>query len=1105
MVKKFLAFLVCFYPLLCFAGDVYVDGQTNDGHVIQNSGATISQQPVLNFKDGLIASNVSGKTTVTADTGYITATLDTVYLRLDASNDPMTGDVNMGTNDITGATQITAGDYVASSGGWFSAYEPGGGPEYAAYYHDGAGAVFSANNGNISLVAPTSNNVELAVGDTIGVNKVSIQDSTLAEVASIDSDGNADFGSGTVVTNGNITTTGTLTANIVSGDTVVQRGATLDTVYLELDGSNANTNINVGAYSFTTTDILSAGADADTAHILGRLRFGYIDPLWTDIGVISHYDRFNTTDFALAQDATGNTYLNTANFLYFLTNGANYFGRMYMAGGTDKTFHLNTDTTLAIGGAFGSERVEITQSGTNPTILDIDTDYSNLRIDLHGDMYVDDTMILSSGSITDSSGAISFGNENLYTTGIVSADTVIQNGATLDSVFLKLDASNDPMTGSIDMGTNDITNATQITATTFTGALTGNVTGNASGSSGSCTGNSATTSFMSGLSDPGANTIVGWDDTDNAHKFLTIGTGLTYTHASHTLSADAGSSDITSVGDVATGAAFDGTQGTTLTFNNAGGDGILSYDGTDFNIDKSFSLGVAGVRLSSDGDGTLTMLGLGNGFDESLTWNLDDKENMVFVSSDTGVSKIDFGSIILQGKFNSSDNVAGASATAGGFTFKDGLYTSGSGGSSLGDNTLFVGTGCIYTTIQAALDAAAAGDTILVAEGTYTEQITFGDDYVTLKALGSKENTTITQAADVLVNFGTKEGCVLEGFTLSVTAMHAYTDYAITGANGTSASVPNIVRNCKVISASSTAAIYSMLLTDGYWEFWNTEFVVNQTQVTANSNRILLCQTNLDSVKFHNCSLTINSTSNSTANEAPIQMKRGTLEMWNCKIYVDTDITTTGIARGIWFEGDEAAGTVDIYNTFIYVNSSSSAITRCLDIDGGSTVNTYNCTFKSTNTDNDGLWANVTAGDTLNVYGKVVITGALANAGTYNEVSPCRQKVVNITRVTDADSGDVAYTGVGFKPKTIQTIAACASSIYLGADDGTTKGTNGVYGTTPNYSSGTTTRCIYIVDSTGAKAQDAFVKTWDVDGFTLTWAETTGWSDTGYIIITASE
>lgn len=38
------------------------------------------------------------------------------------------------------------------------------------------------------------------------------------------------------------------------------------------------------------------------------------------------------------------------------------------------------------------------------------------------------------------------------------------------------------------------------------------------------------------LTDPGANKLLGWDDTDNSVGFWTLGTGLTYTHATHTLS-----------------------------------------------------------------------------------------------------------------------------------------------------------------------------------------------------------------------------------------------------------------------------------------------------------------------------------------------------------------------------------------------------------------------------------------------------------------------------------------------------------------------------------------------------------------------------------------
>lgn len=47
------------------------------------------------------------------------------------------------------------------------------------------------------------------------------------------------------------------------------------------------------------------------------------------------------------------------------------------------------------------------------------------------------------------------------------------------------------------------------------------------------------------LSDPGAHSIIGWDDTGNVIRFFTIGTGLTYTQATNTLSASGGGGGIT--------------------------------------------------------------------------------------------------------------------------------------------------------------------------------------------------------------------------------------------------------------------------------------------------------------------------------------------------------------------------------------------------------------------------------------------------------------------------------------------------------------------------------------------------------------------------------
>lgn len=53
---------------------------------------------------------------------------------------------------------------------------------------------------------------------------------------------------------------------------------------------------------------------------------------------------------------------------------------------------------------------------------------------------------------------------------------------------------------------------------------------------------------------------------------------------------------------------------------------------------SSIDFGTAGVKLSQDGDGALTILGMGNGSDEDLTLNFDDTANTVVVSSSTGVT-----------------------------------------------------------------------------------------------------------------------------------------------------------------------------------------------------------------------------------------------------------------------------------------------------------------------------------------------------------------------------------------------------------------------------------------------------------------------------------
>ena len=73
------------------------------------------------------------------------------------------------------------------------------------------------------------------------------------------------------------------------------------------------------------------------------------------------------------------------------------------------------------------------------------------------------------------------------------------------------------------------------------------------------------------------------------------------------------------------------------TFNVSGTDPTLTAGNSNFIFGAtSIDLGSAGVRLSQDGDGALTFLGLGNGSDEDLTLNFDDTSNSIVASSSTG-------------------------------------------------------------------------------------------------------------------------------------------------------------------------------------------------------------------------------------------------------------------------------------------------------------------------------------------------------------------------------------------------------------------------------------------------------------------------------------
>ena len=104
-------------------------------------------------------------------------------------------------------------------------------------------------------------------------------------------------------------------------------------------------------------------------------------------------------------------------------------------------------------------------------------------------------------------------------------------------------------------------------------------------------------------------------------------------------------------------------------------------------------------------------------------------------------------------------------------------------------------------------------------------------------------------------------------------------------------------------------------------------------------------------------------------------------------------------------------------------------------------------------------------------------------------VTDFKTKILNSTRNASAASGDVAYTGVGFKPNYLRCLLVMDGTVYT--SDGSSavdKGNSCVYTSAAGtfYSN---TSAIASYSNQSSWAQSALVKSYDADGFTLTWAK----------------
>jgi hypothetical protein len=401
-------------------------------------------------------------------------------------------------------------------------------------------------------------------------------------------------------------------------------------------------------------------------------REGEASPSWHQISeidwgadsVLQEYDQRNQDQFVMRYgyddiDGTGTAITGT------LAGQVIYGGR---SANSNLTFYPNAGDGASAVSGFVQTAATLRPAVTTNTI-DIGTTAAKFRTGYFGTSVLAGTMTVAAGSLTDSSGAISFGADNLSTSGTVAVGTTTLSAAAL------ADTSGSFSFGSLKLSTTGTLAAGVTTVTslkTGTATLTGGALADTSGAFSFNALNLSTTGTLSAGATTATSFIVGTTTISAAHIADTSGSfSFNALNLSTTGTFAAGATTIT--GTMAATTTKGGNlqlASNTLSSTNSGGNIVLSPNGGGIvsvtslmqpSADASFNLGSAFNRYfllymsSGITDGTTTMpmatlmslasintgVASGNGiFWNGTAWAAADPDTEVFhnsISNLTGV------------------------------------------------------------------------------------------------------------------------------------------------------------------------------------------------------------------------------------------------------------------------------------------------------------------------------------------------------------------------------------------------------------------------------------------------------------------------------------
>ncbi len=236
-------------------------------------------------------------------------------------------------------------------------------------------------------------------------------------------------------------------------------------------------------------------------------------------------------------------------------------------------------------------------------------------------------------------------------------------------------------------------------------------------------------------------------------------------------------------------------------------------------------------------------------------------------------------------------------------------------------------SGCGYTTIQAAINAAGNGDTILVDEGTYSENITFPTDArgITVKATGTAANTIIrgSGANAAVVTFSAAAAVAkLDGFTLDNQASNSLTrGVAISG--GATPTIKNcIIKGNTPTSSAVGAGVY---ITGAGATLENT--IIGQSgaaNTTAGNGGGLYATTSTYDITLTGCTIAYN-TSGNIGGGVYFSALTGAITFSGCTIDHNTSVNTGGAGMYVTSSSVTLANT-DITNNVLTGSASGGGL-----------------------------------------------------------------------------------------------------------------------------------------------------------------------------------